>query len=79
MRDKRYGILQNIGNIEVTVYDSLTYCHKLTENLKRNEPWVDNCSKELLDEPVVMHKLASAQLNSVSEAAFLRLSDYPFS
>lgn len=79
MPDKRYGILQNTGNLEVTVYDGLIYRHMLTENLERDESWVGNCSEELLDEPVVMHKLASAQLNSVSEATFLRLSDYPFS
>jgi len=63
VQDKRYGILQNIGNLEVMVYDGLIYCHKLTENWKCSEPWVDNCSKELLDEPVVIHKLASEQLN----------------
>lgn len=47
--------------------------------MKRNEPWADNCSEELLDEPAVMHKIYRVKLCTCSEAAFLRLSDYPFS
>lgn len=74
MQDKIDGVLQKTGNLEVTVCDSLKYWHKLIENLKPNEPWVDNCSTELLDGPVLMHELGNAQLNSVSEALFLRLS-----
>lgn len=58
------------GDLEVTVYDSLKYWHKLIENVKPNEPWVDNYSTELLDGPVLMHELENAQLNS----SFLRLS-----
>ncbi|RLV89146.1 hypothetical protein DV515_00015037 [Chloebia gouldiae] len=36
------------GDLEVTVDDSLKYWQKLIENVKPNEPWVDNYSTELL-------------------------------
>lgn len=53
------------SDLEVTEYDSLKYWHRLIENVKPNEPWVDNYSTELLDGPVLMHGLGNAQLNSV--------------